>query len=48
MNVCEQVLYHAHGGGEKGSSTQGEALCPAPVLPALHEGVSHNEPDLSF
>ena len=33
MNLCEQVLYHAHGCGEKGISTtrqgaQGEALCP--------------------
>jgi predicted NAD/FAD-dependent oxidoreductase len=36
MTLCEQVLYHAHGGDEKGITTtrqgaQGEALCSAPA-----------------
>jgi hypothetical protein len=38
MNLCEQVLYHALGYREKGSSTtrqgdQGEALCPPTRCP---------------
>jgi hypothetical protein len=50
MNLCEQVLYHAHGGGEQGitttrQGTQGEALCRA--LPASHEYTSQNENGLS-
>jgi hypothetical protein len=52
MNVCEQVLYHAHGCGEQGISTmrqgaQGEARCPAPALPASHGHTSQNENGLS-
>ena len=42
MHLCEQVLYHAHGYGEKGSSTtrqgaQGEALCLPPRCPVLSQ-----------
>jgi hypothetical protein len=52
MTLCEQVLYHAHGGDEKGITTtrqgaQGEALCSAPALPASHEYTSQNENGLS-
>jgi hypothetical protein len=50
MHLCEQVLYHAHGGGEKGISTTRQvprARPSAPARPALHAYTSQNENGLS-
>jgi hypothetical protein len=49
MNLCEQILYHAHGGGEKETTTrQGPRVRPSALaLPASHGYTSQNENRLS-